>query len=40
VEYAVLVDVEATPARTYDEVAASKIMIKRTDERLVSSPNG
>jgi len=25
------VDVEATPARTYDEVAATKTMIKRTD---------
>ena len=28
---AVIVDVEATPARTYDEVAATKIMIKRTE---------
>jgi hypothetical protein len=34
IKYAVIVDVEATPARTYDEVAATKTMIKRTDERL------
>jgi hypothetical protein len=26
----VIVDVEATPARTYDEVAATKTMIERT----------
>lgn len=26
-EYAVIVDVEATPARTYDEVASTKVMI-------------
>src|SRR4029077_11736184 len=32
VEYAVIVDVEATPARTYDEVAATKTMIERTEE--------
>src|SRR5271167_3242167 len=32
VERAVIVDVEATPARTYDEVAATKIMIKRTEQ--------
>ena len=30
VENAVIVDVEATPARTYDEVAATKVMVKRT----------
>src|SRR5262249_45700711 len=30
IKYAVIVDVEATPARTYDEVAATKTMIKRT----------
>jgi hypothetical protein len=34
----VIVDVEATPARTYDEVAATKTMIKRTDERLGLKP--
>ena len=38
IENAVIVDVEATPARTYDEVAATKIMIKRTDERLRLKP--
>lgn len=30
-EHAVIVDVEATPARTYDEVASTKVMIERTD---------
>ena len=35
---AVIVDVEAAPARTYDEVAATKTMIKRTDERLGLKP--
>lgn len=39
VENAVIVDVEATPARTYDEVAATKLMIKRTNERLGLKPN-
>ena len=34
IEHAVIVDVQATPARTYDEVAATKTMIKRTEERL------
>jgi Transposase domain (DUF772) len=32
VERAVIVDVEATPARTYDEVAATKAMIKRAEQ--------
>ena len=27
-------NVEATPTRTYDEVAATKIMIMRTEQRL------
>lgn len=31
-EYAIIVDVEATPARGYDEVAATRTMIERTDE--------
>jgi transposase len=31
-EHAIIVDVEATPARTYDEVAATKTMIDRTLE--------
>lgn len=30
-EHAIIVDVEATPARTYDEVASTKVMIERTD---------
>jgi hypothetical protein len=30
--------VEATPARTYDEVAATKTMIKRTDKRMGLKP--
>jgi hypothetical protein len=34
-----LIDIDATPARTYDEVASTKTMIKRTDERLGSNPN-
>ena len=33
VENAVIVDVEATPARTYDEVAATKTMTERTRAR-------
>src|SRR5450759_442525 len=38
IENAVIVDVEATPARTYDEVAATKTMIERTDARLGLKP--
>jgi transposase len=38
VENAVIVDVEATPARTYDEVAATKTMIEWTDEQLGLKP--
>ena len=38
VENAVIVDVEATPARTYDEVAATKTMIERTERRLALKP--
>ena len=30
--HAVIVDVEATPARTFDEVAATRTMIKRTEQ--------
>jgi hypothetical protein len=30
VEHAVIVDVEATPSRTYDEVAATCTMLERT----------
>src|SRR6266513_21631 len=39
IKYAVIVDVEATPARTYDEVAATKTMIQRTQERLGLKPD-
>lgn len=38
VEHAVIVDVEATPARTYDEVAATQVMIDRTAERFELKP--
>src|SRR5262249_9805732 len=37
-ENAVIVDVEATPARTYDEVVASKTMLDRTEEHLGLKP--
>jgi transposase len=39
IDNAVIVDVEATPARTYDEVAATKVMIERTEERLDLKPD-
>jgi transposase len=39
IENAVIVDVEATPARTYDEVAATRVMIERTEERLDLKPD-
>lgn len=38
VEHAVIVDVEATPARTYDEVAATKTMIDRTEQTFALKP--
>jgi transposase len=38
IENAVIVDVEATPARTYDEVAATKTMIERTEQRFDVKP--
>ena len=37
-EYAVIVDVEATPARTYDEVAATRTMIDRTEQTFGIKP--
>jgi Transposase domain (DUF772)/Transposase DDE domain len=37
-KHAVIVDVEATPARTYDEVAATRTMIERTRRRFDLSP--
>ncbi len=39
IENAVIVDVEATPARTYDEVAATKTMIERAEETLGLKPD-
>jgi hypothetical protein len=33
------VDVEATPARTYDEVASTKTMLERTEQRLDLKPD-
>src|SRR5476651_1417060 len=38
IEHAVIVDVEATPARTYDEVAATKTMIERTERCFNMKP--
>jgi Transposase DDE domain len=38
VEHAIIVDVEATPARTYDEVGATRTMLERTRQRLKLSP--
>lgn len=38
VDNAVIVDVEATPARTYDEVAATKTMIERTEQCFALKP--
>src|SRR5204863_6581142 len=39
IDNAVIVDVEPTPARTYDEVAATKMMLKRTEERFGLNPS-
>src|SRR6186997_1833421 len=38
IENAVVIDVEATPARTYDEVAATRTMIERTERRFALKP--
>jgi len=38
VEHAVIIDVEATPARTYDEVAATRTMIDRTENAFGVKP--
>ena len=38
IEQAVIVDVEATPARTYDEVAATKTMLDRTEVCFALKP--
>ena len=37
-EHAIIVDVEATPARTYDEVMATKTMLDRTEKRFSLKP--
>jgi transposase len=38
IEHAVILDVEATPARTFDEVAATKVMIDRTEATFDLKP--
>lgn len=38
-DHAIIVDVEATPARTYDEVASTKVMIERTNECFGLKPD-
>ena len=38
IENAVIVDVEATPARTYDEVVATKTMVERTQMHMALKP--
>jgi transposase len=38
IDNAIIVDVEATPARTYDEVAATKTMIDRTEQCFALRP--
>ena len=40
IDEAVIVDVEATPARTYDEVAATKTMLDRTEACFGLKPKG
>ena len=37
---AIIVDVEPTPARTYDEVKSTKTMLDRTEQRFGLKPNG
>ena len=39
VEHAIIVDVEATPARTYDEVGSTRTMLDRTEQRLDLKPD-
>src|ERR1700681_2597573 len=39
IEYAVIVDVEATPARTYDEVKCTEGVITRTERKLGLKPD-
>src|SRR5215831_10223786 len=39
IEWAVIVDLQATPTRTYDEVVAAKTMIARTEQALDLKPD-
>jgi hypothetical protein len=39
VEHAIIVDVEPTLARTYDEVASTRTMLERTEQRLDLKPD-
>src|SRR6516225_6838350 len=39
IKYAVIVDVQATPARTFDEVRAAKTMLERTEQTLALKPD-
>ena len=39
VEHGIIVDVEATSARSYDEVASTRTMIERTEQRLDLKPD-
>ena len=39
VEHGIIVDVEPTPACTYDEVASTRTMIERTEQRLDIKPD-
>ena len=39
VEHAIIVDVEATPARTYHKVASTRTMLERTEQRLDLKPD-
>src|SRR5271170_1966606 len=38
IAHAIIVDVEPTPARTYDEVESTKTMLNRTEHRLDLKP--
>ena len=38
IKHAVIVDVEVTPARTYDEVDATKTILERTERRFDIKP--
>ena len=38
IAHAIIVDVEPTPARTYDEVASTKTMLDRTEQRFGLKP--